>query len=255
MNACNSVAILGNPFSKKKDMGSCTSSDEPPKTKAKPEVNEKDKATLQLKVARDNLIKQKRKLDAQLEKQTALVKECLRAKKKDRALLLLKRKKLFEKQYEVASGELENVKTLLSEMEFATIQQQVMKSLSNGNNVLKEMERQLSLEDAQRIMDETAEGMAYAEELADIVAGNLSQEDDQDIENELMALAEEASPHDVATDPAVSDPTTTGVPDMPQVPKVPDMPEIPAGLAGQPAVAAEADTKQKEKELDDAMLI
>ena len=77
-------------------------------------------------------------------------------------------------------------------MEFGAVQVEVFKSLESGNAALKNLQNQLSLEDAERIMDENAENLAYVDELSDIVSQNLSEEDNAELEEELAALGESA---------------------------------------------------------------
>jgi len=162
---------------------------------------------------------------------------------KDRALLLLKRKKYLEQQYEVADKELNHVKELvptfttlllpnhvpiqltypvsqLSGIEFAVVQNEVLQSLERGNTALSRVQSQLSLDDAERIMDDNAEGIAYADELSDILSGSFTTEDNDDILSQLDALVGEIGGTAVVK-PAVD----SVLPDMPTVPVV--LPEVP----------------------------
>ena len=96
-------------------------------------------------------------------------------------------------------------------MEFATVQNDVMRALEEGNTALARVQSQLSLEDAERIMEENAEGIAYAEELSDILSQGLSEGDEEDLMAELDAMIADANPQTL--------------PEMPQVPI--HMPEVP----------------------------
>lgn len=107
------------------------------------------------------------------------------------------------------------MKTLLSTLEFATVQAEVIKSFESGNEALQALQQQLSLEDAQRIMEDSVEGIAYADELSEIVARSLTDDDHAEMEAELAAL--------VGTSEGSSEPVLV----MPEVPRVPIMPQVP----------------------------
>lgn len=184
-----------------------------------PQANDHDRAVLKLKVARDKVVKLKKKLDLEIMKSDEMVRVLLKQKKKDRALLVLKRKKYWEKEYMTADGQLNNVNNLLTKVEFGAVQVEVFKSLESGNAALKNLQNQLSLEDAERIMDENAENLAYVDELSDIVSQNLSEEDNAELEEELAALGESAESNQGLVQ--------TEVPTMPTVPDEPIMPAVP----------------------------
>ena len=105
-----------------------------------------------------------------------------------------------------------------------------MRSLEAGNTALSRVNSQLSLEDAERIMDDNAEGIAYAEELSEILSGSFTTEDNEDIMSQLDALVAEVD------GPAVVKPAEEPVlPDMPTVPV--QLPEVPTH---EPVVEEEA---------------
>lgn len=205
----------------------------------KPQVqtNEHDKAVLKLKVTRDKVSKFKKKIDADIEQAENQARQLLREKKKDRALLVLKRKKFLEKEYMTADAELNNVKQLLSTMEFSKIQNDVLASLDGGNKALQAMQKVMSLEDAERIMDETAEGVQWAEDLSDLLGEGLSAEDNELLEQQLSALTAEVN----GPEPEV--------PVMPVVPDVPIMPVVPDHPVPQPEEEA-----TNAREAEDAMM-
>lgn len=219
----------------------CLDAEEPrPKKTAARQPNEHDRAVLQVKVARDKLSKLKKKLDAEITKQEVLARELCRQKKKDRALLVLKRRKYLTKQYEHADAELTNVKQQLATIEFAQAQNNIMRSLERGNEALKALQDEMSVEDAERIMEETAEGIAYAEELAEVVGQSIGEDDEEALQAQLDAMEME-----MMNGGAADMPTVPEVPAMPKVPEMPAMPSIPADLV----MAAEGKEKEQRAEL------
>lgn len=56
-------------------------------------------------------------------------------------------------------GRRNNVQTMT--IEFAMVEQQVFEGLQRGNEVLAELQQELSLEDVEKLMADTAEAIAY----------------------------------------------------------------------------------------------
>ena len=72
------------------------------------------------------------------------------------------------------------------------VEQQVFEGLRLGNEVLTEIQRETSLEDVEKLMAETAEAIAYQEQISQAISGSITAEDEADIEDELAALQQEA---------------------------------------------------------------
>jgi charged multivesicular body protein 6 len=49
----------------------------------------------------------------------------------------------------------------VNEVEYKKVEQDVMKGLQTGNNVLKELQKELNIEAVEKLMDETADAIAY----------------------------------------------------------------------------------------------
>jgi hypothetical protein len=61
-----------------------------------------------------------------------------------------------------------------------------------GNEALKELQKQIgTVEDVQNLMDDTADAMAYQQELNDALSGQFSADDDAELEAEMAALEAE----------------------------------------------------------------
>ncbi|XP_011164954.1 charged multivesicular body protein 6-A [Solenopsis invicta] len=159
-------------------------------------VTDQDKAILQVKETRDKIKRYQKKMEQCLEKERLLAKELLKNGKKDRAKLLLRKKKHQELVLSQADGQLENLERMIHDLEFAQVEIKVVDGLKVGNTALKELHALLSIDEIEKIMDETTEGIEKQREIDDVlsrVTSLISDDtsiDDQDIEAELEALVE-----------------------------------------------------------------
>ncbi|XP_071948743.1 charged multivesicular body protein 6-A-like isoform X2 [Antedon mediterranea] len=158
-------------------------------------ITEQDKAVLQLKQQRDKLKQYQRKIEQNLEKERSVAKQLLKNGKKDKAIVLLKKKRYQEQLLKNTDGQLENLEKMVDEIEFAQIEMKVVEGLKVGNESLKKMHEIMSLEDVEKIMDETREGIEYQNEIDSLLSGGLTDEDEEAILEELneITAAEEAA--------------------------------------------------------------
>ncbi|CAF0817012.1 unnamed protein product [Didymodactylos carnosus] len=145
----------------------------------------------QLKQQRDRLKQYKRRIQTQLEKEREVAIELIKNGRKDRALLLLRKKRMLEAQLNKSEGILDNVEQLVHELEFAQVEVNVVNSLRQGTDALKKMNEMLKLEDVEKLMEETREAAEYQEELTNALSGNLSRTDEQDVLDELEEILRE----------------------------------------------------------------
>lgn len=121
--------------------------------------------------------------------------------------------------------ELEALEKLTSDLEFSQVQQQVLDGLQVGNEALKKIHDVLTIDEVERIMDETREGIEKQQEIDALIAsGALSSEDEDAVAAELEELV-------ASTLPAIDE-------------DVPELPEVPTD---EPAAEVEK-KKKKEKE-------
>lgn len=164
------------------------------KRKPPSRVTEQDRAVLQLKQQRDKLKQYQKKIQVTLGKERELARQLLRDGKKDKAKLLLRKKRFQENLIEKTDGQLENIERMVHDLEFAQIEAQVVDGLKDGNAALKKMHEIMSIEDVERLMDETQEAVEYQNEIDSILSGGLSQEDEDDVLAELDSIIEQQIP-------------------------------------------------------------
>ncbi|XP_048871827.1 charged multivesicular body protein 6 [Brienomyrus brachyistius] len=185
--------------------------------KRRTRVTEQDKAVLQLKQQRDKLKQYQKKITLQLEKERLLARQLLKDGKKEKALLLLKKKRYQDQLLEKTENQIGNLERMVQDIEFAQIEMKVIEGLKIGNDCLKKMHEVMSIEEVERIMDETQDAIEYQRQIDDMLAGSLTQEDEDAVLAELDAITqgEDVSLPEVPKE------------ELPEVPKE-ELPEVPA---------------------------
>nr|CDP92522.1 BMA-VPS-20 [Brugia malayi] len=153
-------------------------------------VSQQDQAILQLKNQRDKMKQYIRRNEKQMEREKDLAKQLIKANKKDRALLILKRKRYQESMTEKMLQQLDQIERMVSDLEFVVIEQRVVEQLRHGNEVLKRMNQMISVDDIERIMDETKEAAEFQEEISNMLSGKLGEDDLEEVEKEFAKLIE-----------------------------------------------------------------
>ncbi|KAG8225938.1 hypothetical protein J437_LFUL005975 [Ladona fulva] len=153
-------------------------------------VTEHDKAVLQLKQQRDKIRQHQKKIESSLEKDKQLAKNLLKDGKKERALLLLRKKKYQEQLLAKTDGLLQNLEHLVQDLEFSQVEIQVLDGLKAGNEALKKVNEILSLENVEAILEETREGIEKQREIDEMIGGALTNEDEEDVMKEFKEITE-----------------------------------------------------------------
>ena len=180
------------------------------KNKSSSRITEQDKAILSLKKTRDDLIKYQRKIEGNLEKDKELAKKLLKEGKKDRAKLLLRKKKYHESLLTRTDGQLNNLETLVHDLEFSQVEKQVLDGLKNGNEALKKANEMFSIEEIEQIMDDTAEAAEKQREIEAILSGQLTEDEEDDVLKELDEL--------IGDVPMKNEESHEEIPELPSVP-------------------------------------
>ncbi|XP_029554866.1 charged multivesicular body protein 6 [Salmo trutta] len=197
--------------------------------KRRTRVTEQDRAVLQLKQQRDKLKQYQKRITLQLEKERNLAKQLLKDGKKEKALLLLKKKRYQDQLLDKTENQISNLERMCQDIEFAQIEMKVIEGLKVGNDCLKSLHEAMSIEDVERIMDETQEAIEYQREIDEMLAGSLTQEDEDAVLAELEAI-------------------TQGDLDLPEVPDE-SLPEVPEAAEEEPEQGQERPRKKQEREM------
>ncbi|KAI8969251.1 Snf7-domain-containing protein [Mycotypha africana] len=158
---------------------------------SKHKITSQDRAILDLKVQRDKLKRYQKKLNVVIEREVQAAKQALAQGNKSKALLALKKKKYQVQLLEKTDQQLLNLEDLTQSIEYALVEKQVLEGLKNGNQVLNEIHKETSIEAVEKLLDDTADAIAYQNEIDEMLSGVISAEAEEEILEELDKLREE----------------------------------------------------------------
>jgi charged multivesicular body protein 6 len=178
------------------------------------------RAILDMKNQRDRLQQYQKRITRLTDRETAIAKECLAKGQKPKALLALRRKKYQESLLLQTDQQLEQLQKLTSDVEFASVQKDVVFGLKQGTAVLKQIHAEMGgIENVEKLLGENADAIAYQKEVGELLRGQMSNEDEDEVEDELEALEKEVL--------GVREPEIPNLPSAPRLdPKAADAEQI-----------------------------
>ncbi|KAL4809749.1 Snf7-domain-containing protein [Aspergillus unguis] len=198
-------------------------------TNSSNKISSQDRAILDMKNQRDRLHQYQKRITVLTDRETAIAKECLARDDRKRALLALRRKKYQESLLAKTDAQLAQLEQLTSQVEFALMQKDVLFGLQQGTQVLQTINKEMGgIEGVEKLMGETEDARAYQEEVSQMLAGHLSNQDEDEVEDELEALHREVQ----------------GPVKLPDAPTVPPETEEPEEEAVQQKARAKARTER-----------
>lgn len=141
-----------------------------------------------LKLQRDKLKQYQKKIQVVLDREHEIAKAHLATGQKDRAVIALRRRKYQQSLLLKTDSQLENLEQLVSTIEFSLVEVSVLHGLKQGNEVLREIHREMSIESVEKLMEETQEAREYQREIGDLLANRLTHDEEDAVQAELLAL-------------------------------------------------------------------
>ncbi|KAA8498662.1 Charged multivesicular body protein 6 [Porphyridium purpureum] len=179
----------------------------PPPVRPKVTVTPKDQAVLDVKNGRDQLEQYRKRTDVAIAQQDQVARQLVKEGKLERAKLALEMKQLLQTKVNRADKQLRNVEKLLAEIESTALSKEIIEGMEQGNLVLKELAKDLTVERVDRLLEETEEQAQLQREIGDRLAANpLSSAEEENLERELDQLMALNAPV-----PAVANPSTSAV--------------------------------------------
>lgn len=142
-----------------------------------------------MKNQRDRLHQYQQRITLITDRETAVARECLARGNKAKALLALRRKKFQETLLAKTDAQLETLEQLTSNVEFSLVQKDVVYGLQQGTHVLKQIHAEMGgIEKVEKLMGETEDARAYQKEISEMLGGRMSNQDEDEVEDELEAM-------------------------------------------------------------------
>lgn len=176
-----------------------------------PIISPRDKAILELKVQRDKLRKYSIKLELVISQELEIAKAQIQLKNNRLARLALSKKKYQESLLLKTENQLLTLEQLTSTIEYALVEKEIIEKLSLGNKVLKQIHNEMDLDKVNKIMDSTADGIAYQNEIEEAMRLELEPQDEHEIMAELDALMDKEREVQSLLDLKVADSIVTDI--------------------------------------------
>lgn len=153
-------------------------------------LDDVEKTILNSKLARDKVKAYIKRMEGAKERQKELAKECLKNNNREKAKIHLTRSKAYEQQIESGQGQLNLLEEQIMMIDQTKIQANAMKALQTGNELLKKLQEETSIEKWEKISDDMNEARENHKELQDFFQKQgINQEDyESEIDKELEKL-------------------------------------------------------------------
>lgn len=153
------------------------------------QLTNRHRAILDMKNQRDKLHQYQQRITAITTRETEIARECLQRGDKSKALLALRRKKFQETLLAKTDAQLETLEQLTRNVEFALVQKDVVYGLQQGTSVLRQIHAEMGgIDQVEKLMGESEEARTYQREVSEMLGGQMSNQDEDEVEDELEAL-------------------------------------------------------------------
>ena len=145
-----------------------------------------------MKNQRDKLHQYQKRITLITDRETSIARECLTRGDKSKALLALRRKKFQESLLAKTDAQLQTLEELTASVEFAQVQKDVVFGLQQSTSVLKQIHAEMGgVENVEKLMGESEDARAYQREISEMLRGEMSNQDEDEVEDELEKMVGE----------------------------------------------------------------
>jgi charged multivesicular body protein 6 len=142
-----------------------------------------------MKNQRDKLHQYQKRITVITDRETSIARECLTRGDRSKALLALRRKKFQESLLSKTDAQLQTLEELTASVEFAQVQKDVVFGLQQGTSVLKQIHAEMGgIENVEKLMGESEDARAYQREISEMLRGEMSNQDEDEVEDELEKM-------------------------------------------------------------------
>jgi len=159
-----------------------------------PQVTAQDRAILQLKQLRDKIRMYQKKTETDLEKNKGLALLLFQKGMKDRAIIVMRRKKYMEDLLTRTDKQLETLESLVHDIEYTQIEVSVVEGLRVGSEALKQLNSLMNIDEIHQMMEDNAEAAEKQREISAILSQTSERYYDDDLIMELEQLKSQTEP-------------------------------------------------------------
>lgn len=132
-------------------------------------ISSADRATLQLKLQRDKLNVIMKRSQLVMDREEEQARMFVASHQRDKALYCLKKRRLQQQQMEHVQSMLANVQASLDRMESSRVEADVLASLREGTKILTELQKGMSPEEVEKVMDEAFDAIRLTKEITEML--------------------------------------------------------------------------------------
>jgi hypothetical protein len=162
-----------------------------PKLSTLAAISATDRAILDLKNARDRLMKYKTNLERDEKKLLLRAKELHTQGQKNMALQLLKLRHFKLNEVDQVEKQLLNVLQLVETINSTQNEHEVLRAMKTGKDTLERMHQEITVDHVLELMDDIREQHQIESEISTLIGGAFTALDDSEIEADMVALEKE----------------------------------------------------------------
>ena len=155
------------------------------------ELSQVDQAKLEIRRTRTKLRKYQKQMEKEAEHLNAKIKQLIQTGKKAQAKANLRLRKLRETALARTDTQVLNLEQMLSTIEQSEFNADMIQSIETGNSALGHLQKIMSLEYVENVMEEAEELEAMNGEITEMISGSGYTVDEEDVAADLEALEKE----------------------------------------------------------------